>query len=73
MKRERDGMVATLWKCVDLVMTDTNSVNGAPNLPGVMKWLEEYNGIGKYYVDNIFGLFYFELDEDREMFLLRWS
>jgi len=35
------------------------------------KWCIEYDGLGRFYQEDLFGLFYFENDEDRAMFLLR--
>jgi hypothetical protein len=74
MKEEIDGMVGTEWQVVDHLEYD-------PGLGGYAEeefdkrhaWCKEYKGLGKFYTDGIFGLFYFERDEDREMFIMRWS
>ncbi len=73
MKQEKDGMVGTEWQPVDLGW-DGNFAGGAGNLARkVLNWTKEYDGVGKFYLDNIFGLYYFECEEDRSMFLLKWS
>ena len=73
MIREKDGMVGTEWQVVDLTLR-TSAIQGTGTKAREMiKWLNEYQGLGKYYVDDIFGQHYFERDEDREMFLLRWA
>ncbi len=74
MKFETNGLVGTDWQCVDHLDYD-------PGLGGYAeedfvkrwKWCLSYDGLGSFYADSNFGLFYFERDEDREMFLLRWS
>jgi hypothetical protein len=76
MKREYDGMVATEWQCVyieiwrrheRLPSLETKSLE-------VVNWCYEYEGKGKFYCGNpIFGIFYFECDEDYTMFALMWK
>lgn len=76
MEREQDGMVGTEWQCVNLEreLIDFDYLSGV-SFEGIQIeiWLAEYEGIGKYYSDPHFKLYYFERDEDREMFLLRWT
>jgi hypothetical protein len=74
MKEERNGMIGTEWQVVDHLEHD-------PGLGGYVEeefdkrhaWCKEFNGLGKFYIDEIFGLFYFERDEDRMMFMLKWG
>jgi hypothetical protein len=73
MLRETDGMVGTEWQPVDLLWRISATRPAGAKAREILKWLHEYEGVGKYYVDEIFGQHYFERDEDREMFLLRWS
>lgn len=70
MIREYDGMVGTDWQRVGedeipIKWTDL----GQPHF----QWIKNYEGMGKYYIDTMFGQIYFERDEDRSMFLLRWA
>lgn len=71
MIREKDGMTGTEWQCVSL--GDDFEQGAGTRARERLKWITEYEGLGKFYTDDIFNQVYFELDEDREMFLLRWS
>ena len=73
MKEERDGMVSTEWDVVDLDFFYSVQ-DGVPEnlIKKKQDWCLQYKGLGKFYIDEVFGLFYFERDEDRIMFLLRW-
>lgn len=76
MKQVDDGMVGTEWQCewLDFICAkdDWQDVT-EEDLKPLVEWCKEYEGIGRFYVDELFGQFYFERDEDRVMFLLRWS
>ena len=67
MKRELDGMVGTEWQVGEI------SPYGVDKAREIIKWIKEYDGVGKYYVDDIFGQYYFEDEGDRMMFILRWA
>lgn len=70
MIREHDGMVGTEWQVVQL---EEDYAGGAGlKMRERLAWIREYEGYGKVYYDNIFSQIYFERDEDREMFILRW-
>lgn len=70
MIREYDGMVGTEWQVVSF--EDDYTGGTGLKVREKLKWIKEYEGYGKVYYDNIFGQVYFERDEDREMFILRW-
>ena len=71
MIREKDGMIGTEWQVVS-IDEDFAPLAGM-HVREKLKWIMEYEGLGKFYTDNVFNQIYFERDEDREMFLLRWS
>ena len=82
MIQETDCMIATEWQCVDLgQQSDYVLLKGFHSFDGqnqestkhqeIFKWIDEYEGLGKYYRSQIFDIVYFERDEDREMFILR--
>ncbi len=73
MRRELNGMIGTDWQPVINSGAALWDPRKDENVLRQLDWLEEYEGIGSYFFDNIFGQIYFERDEDREMFLLRWS
>lgn len=66
MLYEMDGNVATCWQVVDQEVAYRD-------VSEQLHWCLEYEGLGRFYSDPMFGMFYFERDEDREMFLLRWG
>lgn len=71
MKVELDGNIATYW---DVVLQEFDWVfDENHQWAKQRKWCGEFEGKGRFYVDPIFGQFYFECEEDRMMFLLRWS
>jgi hypothetical protein len=76
MIQEEDGMVATEWDCawMDFICyrEDWKDIT-EEDLKPLVEWCKEYQGVGRFYVDDLFGQFYFENDEDRAMFVLRWS
>jgi len=74
MKYEANGFVSSNWQVVDALQYDLD-VDGylETEFQDRVLWCDEFNGIGRYYADDIFGQFYFERDEDRMMFLLKWG
>lgn len=64
MKVEASGLVVLHWGCVESNKFDVEDKT---------QWCMDYPGAGKFYVSPIFKIFFFECDEDRLMFLLRWS
>ena len=74
MKQEKNGMVGTEWQPVDSILHFYDDHKGIGHKARArLKWCREYNGFGRFYLDDIFGQIYFEDDRDREMFILRWS
>lgn len=72
MIEEQDGIFATQWQ-----VADANIRPGLLSSPGSIycdmeDWLKEYDGKGRYHF-GILGQVYFECDEDRTMFILKWS
>jgi len=77
MQVERDGLIGTEWQCVSgnqfKVLDPDNPDDYDIFVSEKLVWCLNFEGKGRFHVDNIFGQIYFECDEDREMFLLRWS
>lgn len=75
MIQESDGLRGTDWQPVDLGIAWSFARAAIPGqqINNLIEWCRDYEGYGKFYHDTMFNLFYFERDEDREMFLLRWS
>ena len=69
MRYEHNGWTASYWQTVDPRFP---SDEGIAREEEARQWCLDYEGKGKFFV-SVFGLFYFEEDEDREMFLLRWG
>jgi hypothetical protein len=74
MKYELNALRGTEWDMVDNLPVSADEFSySIDDFDERCKWCDDYKGLGKYYTDTLFGLFYFERDEDREMYLLRWS
>jgi hypothetical protein len=74
MIQEKDGIVATEWQPVAMSHDTPGFAQGFGRLsPIKVQWCKEYEGIGRFYCDTLFNQIYFERDEDRAMFLLRWA
>ena len=74
MKQERNGMLGTNWQVADCSeVFPWLSKESAAKSQEVRQWLASFDGKGRYFYDELFDQVYFECDEDRTMFMLRWS
>lgn len=75
MIREHYWQTGTEWQCSDLFTDfyEDSELGAGLKIRDARRWLNDYDGIGRYYFDTIFNQVYFESEEDMAVFLLRWS
>lgn len=70
MIREKDWKIGTEWQ----VCATADFYKDYHKLPdGIAEWLTNYDGVGRYWYDGLFKQVYFERDEDRMVFVMKFG